>query len=104
MKSLFIFSALFLLTSVATISKTPLHTDAEITIDMNGELLIAHSDDPDDPMKLIRVYSLSGQLVTSKTCLQSSTCTHNLGSLASGPYLAVANSKKLQHSENILVK
>ncbi|MDZ4846388.1 MAG: hypothetical protein SH857_12650 [Chitinophagales bacterium] len=103
MKHLFFFSCLFLLTSVATISKTPLHVEA-INIDMNGELLIANSNNPDDPMKTIRVYTLSGQLVTSKTCLQSSTCTHNLSNLAAGPYLAVANSKFLQYSESILVK
>lgn len=103
MKHLFVFSCLFLMTSVATISKTPLHVEA-IEIDMNGDLLIASSDDANDPMKLIRVYTLSGQLVTSKTCLQSATCTHNLSNLVSGPYLAVANSKYAQYSENILVK
>ena len=103
MKHLFVISCLFLLTSVATISKTPLHVEA-IEIDMNNDLLIASTDNPDDPMKAIKVYTLSGQLVASKICLQSSTCTHDLSNLAAGPYLAVANSKYLQYSESILVK
>lgn len=103
MKNLLSVACFILLFSAATISKTPLHIEA-VTIDMSGDLLIANSNDPNDPMKSIRVYTLSGQLVTSKTCLQSATCTHDLHNLAAGAYLAVANSKHTQYSENILVK
>ncbi|GEM_PF-1070290 len=103
MKHLFFFSCLFLLTSVATISKTPLHVEA-IEIDMNGDLLIATSDNQNDPMKTIRVYNLSGQQVAYKSCLASSTCTHDLSNLPSGTYLAVGNSKYAQYSESILLK
>ncbi len=74
-----------------------------IEIDMNGDLLIATSNDPNDPMKSIKIHNMSGQVVSQQICPQSAQCTHNLSNLPAGPYVAVAKSKYAQYSESIVV-
>lgn len=60
-----------------------------ITIDMEGVLLIATSDNPNDPLTLLRVFSKSRGIVAQTDC-SGTQCTLNLSNVPPGLYFVRA--------------
>ncbi len=56
-----------------------------INIDMEGVLLIATSDNPNDPLTLLRVFSKSRGIVAQTDC-SGTQCTLNLSNVPPGLY------------------
>ncbi len=73
-----------------------------IDIEMEGEILIAESDNPNDPLKRLLVYNMSLQLVAETYC-SGQQCTLDLSPLPGGYYTAVAITKFNKLSEQILL-
>jgi len=103
MKNVILVASLLLTQSAVSFSRISSaeikQTDA-INIEMNGDLLIATSNDPNDLLRKIQVFNESMQLVAQKKCT-GMECSLNLSSLPSGIYIAVAYSQYNQYSENI---
>lgn len=102
MKHGFLLAVLFLCTSLATISKTPLQIEG-INIDMNEDILYASTDGPNDSMRQIKVFNGGGQQVAYKKCSGGPECSLDLHNLPSGIYVATAWSLQGQLSESIYV-
>src|SRR5688572_3098676 len=85
--------------AVNTVAKKEIQA---IEIEMQGDILVAISDNATDPLTKLEVYTIAGLKVADNTC-STVKCTLNLSSLPRGTYLAVATSKRTQYSESIFV-
>ena len=77
------------------------HIEA-INIDMSGELLIATSTVPSDPLTLLRVHNRANQIVAQTNC-SGTKCSLNLSFLPTGSYVAKAYTVSTSASEVIFV-
>ncbi len=104
MKNLIVMVCLMVAPFAATFSKMPYAVFAINTIDivMNADLLIATSNNPNDPLVKVEVFNGAGQKVAQGGC-SSTKCTLNLSSLPTGNYLAKATSLMGFYTEPIYV-
>ncbi|HXH19574.1 MAG TPA: hypothetical protein VNJ07_10880 [Chitinophagales bacterium] len=73
-----------------------------LDIQMQGEVLIASSDNPNDPLVKVEVFNGAGQKVAQGGC-SSTKCTLDLSNLPTGNYLGKATSLRAVHTEPIYV-
>jgi len=73
-----------------------------INIAMNGDLLVATSNNDNDPLTLLRVLSKSQGIVAQTDC-SGTQCTLNLSNLAPGSYFARAWTLTLYKQQVITV-
>lgn len=96
---------LFLTPAITTFSKMPngivKHIES-LNITMVGDLLIATSNNPNDPLVKVEVFNGAGQKVAQTGC-SGTKCTLDLSSLAPGTYLAKATSLTGFLNQNIQV-
>lgn len=77
------------------------HIEA-IDIVMLGDLLVAKSTDPNDPLTLMRVHNRANQIVAQTGC-SGAKCTLDLSHLATGWYVAKVYSVYTSKSQSIYV-
>ena len=75
--------------SMSPTASTSIKDIEAITIQMQGDILIANSDNPEDPLTTLQVVSRVYGLVAQTDC-SGQQCTLDLSSLSPGIYLAKA--------------
>jgi len=73
-----------------------------ISIEMSDDILIAKSDNPNDPLTLLQVYNRANQLLMQTAC-GGTKCDMNLSSLPAGTYIAKAYTVSTHASKIIYV-
>ncbi|GIV34757.1 MAG: hypothetical protein KatS3mg031_2292 [Chitinophagales bacterium] len=107
MKSIVLLLCALLAVPAATFSGTSAASAEKKSIEvldivMEGDILYAYSDNPNDPLKQLIVYNLQLAKVADTYC-SGQQCSLDLSFLQRGYYIAVAVSKHNKYSEEIYV-
>jgi len=82
---------------------SPVSNADALTIDMEGDILLAQSDDENDLLTKIEVFNESWQKVAERSCPLSLSCSLNLSHLSAGTYIAKVYSQYDMLQQNIQV-